>query len=165
MSDYNRAIVCGRLGRDAELRYTQSGTAVATISLATTETWKDKQSGQRQEKTEWHRVTLWGKAAEALQEFLRKGKQILVEGRLTTRKWTDKQGQDRYTTEIKADRVVLLGGAGNGDRHHGGRDDDQRVPDDEPAQSVRGGASDLVDDDIPFAWLLAFLAPVIAVLA
>ena len=113
MGSVNKVILVGNLGRDAELRYTPGGAAVATLNLATTEVWNDKQ-GQKQEKTEWHRIVVWGKQAEALQEYLVKGKQIYVEGRLQTRQWDDKDGNKRYTTEIKADRVTLLGGGGGG---------------------------------------------------
>ena len=113
MGSVNKVILVGNLGRDAELRYTPGGAAVATLNLATTEVWNDKNQ-QRQEKTEWHRVVLWGKQAESLQEYLTKGKQIYVEGRLQTRQWDDKDGNKRYTTEIKADRITLLGGGGGG---------------------------------------------------
>src|SRR5205823_12876026 len=109
MGSVNKVILVGNLGRDAELRYTPGGAAVATINMATTEVWNDK-AGQRQEKTEWHRVVLWGKSAEALAEYLTKGKQIYVEGKLQTRQWDDKDGNKRYTTEIRSDRIVLLGG-------------------------------------------------------
>ena len=115
MGSVNKVILVGNLGRDAELRYTPGGAAVATLNLATTEVWNDK-GGQRQEKTEWHRIVLWGKQAESLQEYLTKGKQIYVEGRLQTRQWDDKDGNKRYTTEIKADRITLLGGGGGGGR-------------------------------------------------
>ena len=107
MGSVNKVILVGNLGRDAELRYTPGGSPVATINLATTEVWNDK-AGQRQEKTEWHRVVLWGKTAESLNEYLTKGKQIYVEGRLQTRQWDDKDGNKRYTTEIRGDRIVLL---------------------------------------------------------
>src|SRR5437660_8822728 len=113
MGSVNKVILVGNLGRDAELRYTPGGAAVATLNMATTEVWNDK-SGQRQEKTEWHRVVLWGKTAESLSEYLTKGKQIYVEGRLQTRQWDDKDGNKRYTTEIRSDRVVLLSGGGGG---------------------------------------------------
>ena len=147
MGSVNKVILVGNLGRDAELRYTPGGAAVATLNLATTEVWNDK-GGQRQEKTEWHRIVLWGKQAESLQEYLTKGKQIYVEGRLQTRQWDDKDGNKRYTTEIKADRVTLLGGGGGGrgasmDRgggagasHGGGHDEPPMEP--------------ITDDDIPF---------------
>jgi single-strand DNA-binding protein len=133
------------LGRDAELRYTPGGAAVATLNLATTEVWNDK-GGQRQEKTEWHRVVLWGKQAESLQEYLTKGKQIYVEGRLQTRQWDDKDGNKRYTTEIKADRITLLGGGGGGGRSAGmdrGGATMSRVADEPPMEPI-------TDDDIPF---------------
>ena len=113
MGSVNKVILVGNLGRDAELRYTPGGAAVATLNMATTEVWNDK-AGQRQEKTEWHRVVLWGKIAESLTEYLTKGKQIYVEGRLQTRQWDDKDGNKRYTTEIRGDRIVLLGGGGGG---------------------------------------------------
>ncbi|HEV3061611.1 MAG TPA: single-stranded DNA-binding protein [Vicinamibacterales bacterium] len=120
MGSVNKVILVGNLGRDAELRYTPGGAAVATINMATTEVWNDK-GGQRQEKTEWHRVVLWGKSAESLTEYLTKGKQIYVEGRLQTRQWDDKDGNKRYTTEIRGDRIVLLGGgSGAGGARSGG---------------------------------------------
>jgi single-strand DNA-binding protein len=140
----NKVILVGNLGRDAELRYTPGGAAVATLNLATTEVWNDKNQ-QRQEKTEWHRVVLWGKQAESLQEYLTKGKQIFVEGRLQTRQWDDKDGNKRYTTEIKADRITLLGGGSGGRGGGGGMD---------RAASQGGGdeppMEPITDDDIPF---------------
>ena len=111
MGSVNKVILVGNLGRDAELRYTPGGAAVATLNLATTEVWNDK-GGQRQERTEWHRVVLWGKPAESLADYLTKGKQIYVEGRLQTRQWDDKDGNKRYTTEVRSDKIVLLGGGG-----------------------------------------------------
>src|SRR5215813_5555698 len=125
MGSVNKVILVGNLGRDAELRYTPGGAAVATQNPATTEVWNDKASGQKQEKTEWHRIVLWGKSAESLSEYLTKGKQIFVEGRLQTRKWQDKDGNDKYTTEIRADRITLLGGGGGGG---GGARQPQRAP-------------------------------------
>jgi single-strand DNA-binding protein len=143
MGSVNKVILVGNLGRDAELRYTPAGAAVATLNLATTEVWNDR-NNQRQEKTEWHRVILWGKQAESLQEYLTKGKQIYVEGRLQTRQWDDKDGNKRYTTEIKADRITLLGG-GSGGRGGGGMERGGGGPAmDEPP------AAPLTDDDIPF---------------
>lgn len=115
----NIVMLIGNLGRDAELRYTPGGVAVATVNLAVTDSWSDK-GGQRQERTEWVRVVLWGKTAEALAEHLVKGKQIHVAGKLQTREWTDKEGVKRFTTEIRADKILLLGGGlrrENGDRH------------------------------------------------
>lgn len=113
MGSVNKVILVGNLGRDAELKYTANGSAVATLNMATTDTWKDKASGEKKESTEWHRVILWGKTAESLHQYLVKGKQVYVEGSIQTRKWADKDGKDRYSTEIKADAVTLLSG-GNG---------------------------------------------------
>lgn len=144
MASVNKVILVGNLGRDAELKYTPSGSAVATLSLATTEKWNDK-SGQSQEKTEWHRVVLWGKTAESLTEYLTKGKQIYIEGKLQARRWDDKDGNKRYTTEVRADRVVLLGGTAR---------DAAREPDEERQRlSRQSSQTDQVideDDDIPF---------------
>ena len=146
MGSVNKVILVGNLGRDAELRYTPGGAAVATINMATTEVWNDK-GGQKQEKTEWHRVVLWGKSAESLTEYLTKGKQIYVEGRLQTRQWDDKDGNKRYTTEIRGDKIVLLGGGG---RSGGGAPMDR-------GGDIGGGhagpaepTEPLSDDDIPF---------------
>ncbi len=111
MGSVNKAILIGNLGRDAELRYTSGGAPVASVRIATTERFTDRE-GQKREDTQWHDVVIWGKTAEALHEYLVKGKQIYVEGRIQTRKWTDKEGKDRYNTEVRADRVVLLGGGG-----------------------------------------------------
>ena len=144
MGSVNKVILVGNLGRDSELRYTPGGAAVATLNMATTEVWNDKQ-GQKQEKTEWHRIVLWGKQAESLQEYLTKGKQIYVEGRLQTRKWQDKDGHDKYTTEIKADRITLLGGGGAG----GGRSMD-RGGSQAPSGMDEPSMEPITDDDIPF---------------
>jgi single-strand DNA-binding protein len=111
MRGVNKVILVGNLGRDPEVRYTKDGTAVANLNLATTETWNDG-SGQRQERTEWHKVVAWGKLAEIAKEYLSKGKQVYIEGRLQTRSWEDKEGVKRYTTEVKADQMVMLGGRG-----------------------------------------------------
>jgi single-strand DNA-binding protein len=143
MGSVNKVILVGNLGRDAELRYTPGGAAVATLNMATTEVWNDK-AGQRQEKTEWHRVVLWGKTAESLAEYLTKGKQIYVEGRLQTRQWDDKDGNKRYTTEIRSDRVVLLSsGGGRGAPVDRGETPGGHAPAQEPSEP-------LTDDDIPF---------------
>ena len=144
MGSVNKVILVGNLGRDAELRYTPGGAAVATLNLATTEVWNDKQN-QRQEKTEWHRVVLWGKQAESLQEYLTKGKQIYVEGRLQTRQWDDKDGNKRYTTEIKADRITLLGGGGRG-----GTMDRGAGQAGAPGMDDHAPMEPITDDDIPF---------------
>ena len=144
MGSVNKVILVGNLGRDAELRYTPGGAAVATLNLATTEVWNDR-NNQRQEKTEWHRVVLWGKQAESLQEYLTKGKQIFVEGRLQTRQWDDKDGNKRYTTEIKADRITLLGGGGGGGA---GRSMDRSGA--QPGAMDEPPMEPITDDDIPF---------------
>lgn len=142
MGSLNKWIGIGNLGRDVELKYTPGGAAVASGSLACSETWNDK-SGQRQEKTEWVKFVLWGKQAESLAEYLTKGKQIYVEGRLQTREWEDKDGNKRYTTEVRVDKVVLLGGrseSGAGARRESSRDDTGGGGTPEPAP----------DDDVPF---------------
>ncbi len=140
MGSVNKVILLGNLGKDAELRYTPGGAAVATIRLATADRYKDKE-GQWQDQTEWHSVVIWGKTAESLTEYLRKGKQIYVEGRLQTRSWDDKDGKKRYATEVRADRIVLLGGRGQTpDR------DEPHPAAPEPSREV----VELTDDDIPF---------------
>ena len=112
MRGVNKVILIGNLGRDPEIRYTRDGTAVANLNIATSESWLDA-NGQRQERTEWHRVVAWGKLAEISKEYLMKGRQVYVEGRLQTRSWDDKQGNKRYTTEVRADQLVMLGGRGD----------------------------------------------------
>lgn len=109
----NKVILLGRLGQDPELKYTPSGAGVCNFSLATSETWNDKNSGQKQERTEWHRVVVWGKLAELCNQYLSKGRQAFVEGRLQTRSWDDQNGQKRYTTEINASTVQFIGGQAN----------------------------------------------------
>ena len=158
MGSVNKVLLVGHLGRDSELRYTAGGTAVATLSLATSERFKDKQ-GQQQEKTEWHRVVVWGKQAESLQEYLTKGKQIYVEGKLETRSWDDKDGNKKYTTEIRADRITLLGGRGEG----GGSSSGRRA---EPTGSTQDENADpITDDEIPFAWLMPLVLPALGALS
>ncbi|HET9467476.1 MAG TPA: single-stranded DNA-binding protein [Vicinamibacterales bacterium] len=150
MGSVNKVILVGNLGRDAELRYTPGGAAVATLNLATTEVFKDRE-GQKKEDTQWHRVILWGKTAETLQDYLTKGKQIYVEGKLQTRKWKDKDGNDKYTTEVRGDRVVLLSGGGRGDgmsRGEGGGRSSSAA--DDFSHGEPGGSVELTDDDIPF---------------
>lgn len=151
MGSVNKVILVGNLGRDAELRYTPGGAAVANFSIATTETWTDKNSGERREQTEWHRVVLWGKQAETLNEYLKKGRQIYVEGRLQTRQWDDRDGNKRYTTEVRSDRLVLLGG--RRDDAGGGRQAPHREPESPHSPGTDpdgGGGADLTEDDIPF---------------
>jgi single-strand DNA-binding protein len=110
----NKVIIVGNLGKDPETRYMPSGSAVTNLRIATTESWKDKQSGEAQERTEWHAVAMFGRLAEIAAEYLRKGSQVYIEGKLRTRKWQDKEGKDRYTTEIVADEMQMLGGKGGG---------------------------------------------------
>ncbi len=142
MGTVNRVILVGNLGADAEFRVTGGGNAVAKFRIATTETYKGR-DGEKKSETEWHRINYWGKSAEALQQYLTKGKQVYVEGRLQTRKWQDKDGQDRYTTEVKADRVVLLGGGPR--RESVDRDEASHDPvAAEPAATMPG------DDEVPF---------------
>lgn len=124
----NKAILIGNLGADPELRYTTGGTAVCNFNLATNEKWTDK-SGAKQEKVEWHRIVVWDKQAESCKEYLSKGRQVCVEGKLQTRQWEDKDGVKRYTTEVVAQRVEFLGGKGEGG---GRRDEPPPVDDDEP---------------------------------
>ncbi|MGZ5081557.1 MAG: single-stranded DNA-binding protein, partial [Usitatibacter sp.] len=154
MASVNKVILIGNLGRDPETRYMPDGGAVTNISIATTETWKDK-AGEKQEKTEWHRVAFFGKLAEIAGEYLKKGSQVYVEGRLQTRKWQDKEGVDKYTTEIVADRMQMLGSrAGGSDTMSRGepRAAAAAAPaaGGKPAAKKGGGASfDDMDDDIP----------------
>ncbi|OGU17919.1 MAG: single-stranded DNA-binding protein [Geobacteraceae bacterium GWC2_53_11] len=142
MASLNKVMLIGNLGKDPEVRFTASGQAVASFSLATSETYKDK-SGEKVEKTEWHNITLWGKLAEIAGEYLSKGKTIYVEGRLQTRKWQDKSGNDRYTTEIVGDKMQML--SAKGERSGGG----------ESSSAQKNSASSyeeppFQDDDIPF---------------
>ena len=145
MAGLNKVLLIGHLGRDPEMRYMPDGTANATLNLATSESYKDRE-GNRQERTEWHRVVLWGRMAEIAGEYLRKGSQAYIEGRLRTRKWTDKEGQERYTTEITGDRLQLIGGRREGgDDDHGGHAG--------PGGGGGGmdqGTVDEFDDGIPF---------------
>ncbi len=163
MASVNKVIIVGNLGRDPETRYMPNGEAVTNITVATTESWKDKNTGEKKELTEWHRITFYRRLAEVAGQYLKKGSQIYIEGRLQTRKWQDKDGNDRYTTEIIADTMQMLGGrqgmGGGGapqmDDEYGGG-----APAPAPRQSAGGGAargntrpapnfSDM-DDDIPF---------------
>jgi single-strand DNA-binding protein len=152
MASVNKVILIGNLGRDPEMRYLPSGDAVANLRIATTDKFKDK-SGDMQEQTEWHSVAFFGRQAEVCGQYLKKGSQIYVEGSLRTRKWQDKDGNDRYTTEIRGDRMQMLGGRGGGGGG-GGADYDSAPPTDgapkgKPAGQAGGGFADL-DDDIPF---------------
>ena len=155
----NKAILIGNLGNDPDIRYTASGTAIANISLATAESWRDKNSGEQQERTEWHRIVFFGRLAEIVGEYLRKGSQIYVEGRIQTRKWQDKEGNDRYTTEVVANEMQMLGGRGQAQAamNPAGQSPapearNNAPPPDKPAAAGSGGAAqaDDFDDDIPF---------------
>jgi single-strand DNA-binding protein len=137
MASVNKVILIGNLGKDPEVKYTQSGTAVANLSVATNDVWTDK-AGQKQEKTEWHRVVVWGKQAQVISEYLAKGKQIYVEGSLQTRSWDDREGNKRYTTEIRAVRVLMLG-----------RAEGSRMPSEGPAPDVEM-VPDVTDEEVPF---------------
>jgi single-strand DNA-binding protein len=153
MASVNKVILVGNLGRDPETRYTTGGDAVTNIRVATTDTWKDK-SGEKQEKTEWHTVVFFGRQAEIAGEYLKKGRQVYIEGRLQTRKWQDKEGQDRYTTEIVADRMQMLGSR-EGSGAPVAAEPSERASAAEPRAGKSGGAAakknvDDLDDDIPF---------------
>lgn len=174
MASVNKVILVGNLGKDPEVRYTQSSEAVATVTLATSDNWTDKATGEKKEATEWHRVVFFRRLAEIVEQYLKKGSSIYVEGKLKTRKWTDKDGQERYTTEIVADSMQMLGGRGGsgagggggyegessggyggGGRGEGGGRSEGTRPATRPAGG--GGAAkkpagnfDDMDDDIPF---------------
>lgn len=152
MGSVNRVFLVGNLGADPEVRYTQSGSAVANFRIATSEVWNDK-NGERQERTEWHRIVVWGRQAEHCGEYLRKGRSVCVEGRLQTREWEDRDGNKRYTTEVKADNVTFLGGRSDGDYGGGGG---SRRPSSGGGGSSPSRGNDwdepppLDDSDIPF---------------
>ncbi len=148
MASVNKVILIGNLGRDPEVRYMPSGDPMVNINLATTDTWRDK-SGDKQEKTEWHRIVMFGKVAEIAGEYLKKGSQAYFEGRLQTRKWTDKEGQDRYTTEIVADRMQMLGSRSGGTAR-AMLEDDGPSSSDRGSSGAPGGGIDDMEDDIPF---------------
>ncbi len=143
----NKVILIGNLGQDPEVRYMPSGSAVTNISVATSEYWKDKTSGEQQERTEWHRVVFFNRLAEIAGEYLKKGSKVFIEGSLRTRKWQDKSGQDRYTTEIVASEMQMLDAKGAGERagtSNGGFTKSEPMPDAVPM------GSESFDDDIPF---------------
>ncbi len=148
----NKVILIGNLGKDPEVRYLPSGSAVANCTLATSESWKDKQTGEQQERTEWHNVVFFNRLAEIVGEYLKKGSQVYVEGSLRTRKWQDKEGRDRYTTEIVAGEMQMLGSRGGGGG--GGGYSRDSAPSQAPASSgsggFGGGGGEDFDDDIPF---------------
>lgn len=145
----NKVILVGNLGKDPEIRYTPDGRAIANLTLATSETWKDKNTGQQQEKTEWHRIVIFGKLAEIAGEYLKKGSQVYFEGKLQTRKWTDQSGQDKYTTEVVIDingQMQMLGGRSGGEASFGGNNNQKQNQNPQPAPAM----DDDFDDDIPF---------------
>ena len=165
MASINKVILVGNLGRDPETRYMPDGGAVTNVSIATTDTWKDKTSGEKKEATEWHRVVFFNRLAEVAGEYLKKGSQVYVEGRLRTRKWQDKEGQDKYTTEIVCDTMQMLGGrqgmgegGGKGAEKGGDRGDstDSRGGPPSEGRPASAGAKkpagkfDDMEDDIPF---------------
>ena len=151
MAAVNKVILVGNLGRDPETRYMPSGEAVVNIAIATTDNWKDK-TGEKQERTEWHRVVIFGKLAEVAAEYLKKGAQVYFEGALRTKKWTNKEGQDQYTTEIVADKMQMLGSKGGGSS----RTDNDSPPTKNsrsttpPPAGKSGGYFDDLSDNIPF---------------
>jgi single-strand DNA-binding protein len=160
MASVNKVILVGNLGRDPEVRYMPNGEAVCNFSIATTDSWKDK-SGQKQERTEWHNIVMYRKLAEIAGEYLKKGRPVYVEGRLQTRKWQTKEGQDRYTTEIIADQMQMLGGRDssgsnasyddmNQDQDAGAAPARQQAPAAQAAKPAAASSFDEFDDDIPF---------------
>ena len=167
MASVNKVILVGNLGRDPETRYNAEGGAITNVSIATTDQWKDKASGEKQERTEWHRVVFFNRLAEIAGEYLKKGSQVYIEGALRTRKWTDKEGQEKYTTEIVADKMQMLGsrsgmGGGGMDSEGGGGGGGRMAREPagggggggggaaKPAAAKKGGSFDDMDDDIPF---------------
>jgi single-strand DNA-binding protein len=148
MASVNKVIIVGNLGADPETRYTPSGDAITNIRVATTDRWKDKASGEMKEATEWHRVAFFGRLAEVAGEFLKKGSQVYIEGSLRTRKWQDKDGQDRYSTEVRGDVMQMLG------RREGGgeprAESAAKSPATPPAAKKPAGKFDDMEDDIPF---------------
>jgi len=155
MASVNKVILIGNLGKDPEVRYTASGEAMCNFSLATTDSWKDKSSGEKKELTEWHRISFFGKLAEIAGQYLKKGSQVYVEGSLRTRKWTDKEGQERYTTEIRGDQMTMLGsrqgmGAPAGGGGGGAYDSEPTDYSPAPAKSKPKPSFDDLGDDIPF---------------
>ncbi|GAA5176219.1 hypothetical protein GCM10025771_10380 [Niveibacterium umoris] len=169
MASVNKVILVGNLGADPETRYAPSGDAICNIRIATTDTWRDKATGEKKEATEWHRVAFFGKLAEIAGQYLKKGSSVYIEGSLRTRKWQDKEGRDQYTTEIRADQMQMLGGRGGmggegggsrggddysqaprGNNQGGGNARPQSRPAPAPAPSQGGNNFGDFDDDIPF---------------
>lgn len=159
MASVNKAIIVGNLGKEPDVRYTASGEALCNLTIATSEQWKDKNSGEKKELVEWHRVSFFGKLAEICGQYLKKGSQVYVEGSIRTRKWVDKEGVERYTTEIRGDEMKMLGNAPAGGNRQQGNDASDYAP---AQQRDSGGAPpnrnkpkpsfDDLGDDIPFAY-------------
>ncbi|PIQ12799.1 MAG: single-stranded DNA-binding protein [Hydrogenophilales bacterium CG_4_9_14_3_um_filter_59_35] len=151
MASVNKVILIGNLGKDPEIRYMPNGDASANFSIATSYTWKDKTTGEKQEKTDWHRVVMFGKLAEIAGEYLKKGSSVYVEGRIQTRKWANKEGQDQYTTEIVADKMQMLGGRSSGGGNSFEVVDKLAESSSSAKAAVKsGGDFDNFEDDIPF---------------
>lgn len=151
MASVNKVIVVGNLGRDPETKYMPDGAAITNVSVATSFQWTDKASGEKKEETEWHRVVFRGKLAEVAGEYLKKGSQVYVEGRLRTRKWQDKEGQDKYTTEIVADRMQMLGSRSGAGEPRAEAPRESKAAEPKPAAAKKpAGKFDDMEDDIPF---------------
>ena len=156
MASVNKVILVGNLGADPETRFMPNGDAVANVRLATTESWKDKSTGEKREITEWHRVVFYRKLAEIVGQYLKKGSAVYVEGRIRTRKWQDKEGQERYTTEIEANEMQMLGGrssggsSSGGEAEYGGSMPSSSAPSRSGAPAKKAPSFDDMDDDIPF---------------
>ena len=149
MASINKAIIVGHLGKDPEVRYTSGGDAIANFTVATSESWKDKNTGEKKEATEWHRCTAYRKLAEIVGEYLKKGSLVYIEGKITMRKWTDKEGQDRYTTEINVSEMKMLGvKPSGGDRSEDTQDSGDYAP--PPARDKPKPSFDDLGEDIPF---------------
>jgi single-strand DNA-binding protein len=140
----NKVIIVGTLGADPDTSYAPNETAITKLSIATNESWKDKETGEQKEKTEWHRISMFGRLAEISAEYLRKGSQVYIEGKLATNKWQDKEGNDRWTTEIIANQMQMLGGRPTGNATSSKSNENQQSPPEPPA------GTDDFDDDIPF---------------
>lgn len=148
MASVNKAIIVGNMGKDPEVRYTASGEAMCNITVATSENWKDKATGEKKELTEWHRISFFGKLAEICGQYLKKGSQVYVEGSIRTRKWTDKDGQERYTTEIRGDEMKMLGSKSDGGQRNQDSEPTDYAP--APAKNKPKPSFDDLGDDIPF---------------
>ncbi len=146
----NKVIIVGNLGNDPDTKYMPSGSAVTNLSVATNESWKDKQTGEQKDRTEWHRVAMFGRLAEIAAEYLRKGSQVYIEGKLRTRKWQDQQGNDRYSTEVIADEMQMLGGRGGAPSMGSGGPPPSGPPSSGGGSGSGSGPADDFDDDIPF---------------